>query len=119
MNQIRNKYVSADELSTVCKKFFKRLIDKGHGFVDINDFNARLHEIIDALHGVAAVEWNETEKVGLPLVSDEYIVMIAYAEKPTVLYFDAEDGVFFEEKDDEDVAYKVTHWAEMPEAPYV
>ena len=45
--------------------------------------------------------------------------MIAHAAKPTVLCFDAEDGVFFEERIDleDDMIYKVTHWAELPEAP--
>ena len=114
-----NNFISKDKLSRACKRFFKGLIDKGIGYVDVTDFSAELCKIVDELPREAAIEWNAVEKVGLPLVSDEYIVMIAYADKPTVLYFDAEDGVFFEEKDDEDVAYKVTHWAELPEAPYV
>ena len=114
-----NNFISKDKLSRAVKDFLCGLIDKGKDFVEITAFNAELHKIIEKVPAEAAIEWNAVEKVGLPLVSDEYIVMIAYADKPTVLYFDAEDGVFFEEKDDEDVAYKVTHWAEMPEAPYV
>jgi hypothetical protein len=116
---MKKKFIRSDRLSGAIKLFLKDLIDRGNCFVDVNDFGAKLHKIVDELPREAAIEWNAVEKVGLPLVSDEYIVMIAYADKPTVLYFDAEDGVFFEEKDDEDVAYKVTHWAEMPEAPYV
>jgi hypothetical protein len=116
---MKKKFIRSDRLSGAIKLFLKDLIDRGNCFVDVTDFSAELHKIVDELPREAAIEWNDVEKVGLPLVSDEYIVMIAYAEKPTVLYFDAEDGVFFEEKDDEDVAYKVTHWAEMPEAPYV
>ena len=56
----------------------------------------------------------------LPTEPDEYIVMIAGAEKPTVLHFDVDDeknGVWFEEVEDSTNFYKVTHWREMPEGP--
>ena len=56
----------------------------------------------------------------LPTEPDEYIVMIAGAEKPTVLHFDVDDeknGVWFEEVEDSTNFYKVTHWRELPEKP--
>ena len=56
----------------------------------------------------------------LPTEPDEYIVMIAGAEKPTVLHFDVDDeknGVWFEEIEDSRNFYKVTHWQELPEKP--
>ena len=113
------KVIDSDKLSRAVKDFLCGLIDKGKDFVEITAFNAELHKIIEKVPAEAAIEWNDVEKVGLPLVSDEYIVMIAHAAKPTVLCFDAEDGVFFEERIDleDDVIYKVTHWAELPEAP--
>ncbi len=114
-------YISREKLEKAIKKYFKSLVSKGKHVVDIYDLNAELHKIIDALPQETAIEWNSVEKVGLPLVSDEYLVMIAHADKPTVLCFDAEDGVFFEERIDldEDVTYKVTHWAELPGGPNV
>ena len=83
----------------------------------------------------------------LPTEPDEYIVMIAGAEKPTVLHFDVDDeknGVWFEEVEDQKefsvfakqidggaveetpvtrqgrvyrIFYKVTYWMPMPEKP--
>lgn len=116
---MEKKFVNSKEMSRVIKDYFKALISKGYSVVDINDLNVDLHKMMDMLPGADAIEWNDVEKVGLPLVSDEYIVMIAHAAKPTVLCFDAEDGVFFEERIDleDDVIYKVTHWAEMPTSP--
>lgn len=118
---MEQKFIDSEKLSRAVKEFLCGLIDKGKDFVEITKFNAELQKIIKAVPGVAAIEWNDVGKVGLPLVSDEYIVMIAYAEKPTVLSYDAEDKVFFEERIDieGDVTYKVTHWAEMPEGPNV
>lgn len=55
-----------------------------------------------------------------PTEPDEYIVMIAGATSPTVLYFDVdEDGhpVWYEETDDSTNFYKVTHWMALPEGP--
>ena len=113
------KVIDSDKLSRAVKDFLCGLIDKGKDVVEITEFNAELHKIIEKVPAEAAIEWNDVEKVGLPLVSDEYIVMIAHAAKPTVLCFDAEDGIFFEERIDleDDVIYKVTHWAELPEGP--
>ena len=112
-------YISREKLEKACKAFFYKLIEQGKDFVEVTEFNAELHKIIDSVPSEAAIEWNSVEQVGLPLVSDEYLVMIGYADKPTVLCCDAEDGVFFEERIDleGDVTYKVTHWAELPGAP--
>ena len=116
---MEKKFIDQDKLSKAVKNFLCGLIEKGKDVVEITEFNSELHKIIEKLPAEAAIEWNDVETVGLPLVSDEYIVMIAYADEPTVLSFDAEDGVFFEERIDldEDVLYKVTHWAELPEVP--
>lgn len=117
---MEKKFIRSDKLSGAIKLLLKDLIDRGNYFVDVHDFNAKLHEIIDELPGEAAIEWNNVDTVGLPLDYDEYIVMIANASEPTILWFDPDDGVFFEERVDlgEDVIYKVTHWAELPEVPY-
>lgn len=110
-------YISIEKLENECKAFFYKLIDNGKGLVEITEFNAELHKIIKALPKAHAIEWNSVEKDGLPLVSDEYIVMIAYADKPTVLDYDADEQVFFHEVEGETELYKVTHWAEMPGKP--
>lgn len=116
---MEKKFIDSDKLSRAVKNFLCELIEKGKDVVEITEFNAELHKIIKAVPAETAIEWNDVDKVGLPLVSDEYLVMIAYADEPTVLSFDAEDGVFFEERIDleGDVTYKVTHWAEMPKSP--
>lgn len=116
---MEKKIIDSQKLDRAVKGFLCGLIDKGKDVVEITEFNAELHKIIRAVPAETAIEWNSVDKVGLPLVSDEYLVMIAYADKPTVLSFDAEDGVFFEERIDleGDVTYKVTHWAEMPMPP--
>lgn len=116
---MEQKFIDSEKLSRAVKEFLCGLIDKGKDFVEITEFNAELQKIIKAVPGVAAIEWNDVEKIGLPLVSDEYIVMIAYAEKPTVLHYDAEEQVFFHEVEGEVILYKVTHWAELPEGPNV
>ena len=112
--------IDREVLSRRIKDFLCDLIEKGKDVVEITEFNAELHKIIERIPGEVAIEWCDAEWE-LPLVSDEYIVMIAGAEKPTVLCYDAEDKVFFEERIDleEDVTYKVTHWAEMPGGPNV
>ena len=116
---MENKIINAKKLSGTMKDYFKTLISKGRSVVDIHDVNADLNKMMDMLPGAVAIEWCDVDKVGLPLVSDEYLVMICGAKKPTVLCYDAEDKVFFEERIDldEDVTYKVTHWAEMPMGP--
>ena len=53
-------------------------------------------------------------KDGLPEDDDEYMVWIAGADKPTMLYFDATEQEFFETFEDECICYSVTKWAEMP-----
>ena len=76
-------------------------------------------KIIAAAPRVEVPCWVDAAKE-LPTEPDEYIVMIAGAEKPTVLHFDVDDegdGVWFEEVEDSTNFYKVTHWQEMPDAP--
>ena len=113
------RLIDSRELSRVLKDYFKALISAGKDLVDIHDLNADIHKIMDMMPSEEGIVWNDVEKVGLPLVSDEYLVMIFGAEKPTVLCYDAEEQVFFEERIDldEDVTYKVTYWAEMPGSP--
>ena len=100
------------------RDYFKALISAGKDLVDIHDLNADIHKIMDMMPSEEGIEWYDAEK-GLPVVSDEYLVMIAYADKPTVLCYDAEEQVFFEERIDldGDVTYRVTRWAEMPTPP--
>lgn len=109
------RLIDSRELSRILKDYFKALISAGKDLVDIHDLNADIHKIMDMMPCEEGIEWYDAEK-GLPVVSDEYLVMIFGAEKPTVLCYDAEDKVFFEERIDldEDVTYKVTRWAEMP-----
>jgi hypothetical protein len=116
---MQNRLISENELSRAIKNFFIGLIEQGKNVVEITECNAEIHKLIVAMPGHEAIEWNDVEKVGLPLVSDEYIVMICGAASPTCLLFDREEGVFFEERIDldEDVTYKVTHWAELPGGP--
>lgn len=57
-------------------------------------------------------------KLALPNEGDEYLVMIAGATKPTVLYYDVEEEGFYGEDDELNQEwYPVTHWAELPEGP--
>ena len=116
---MENKVINAKKLSAFLKDYFKALISKGKDIVDINDLNVDIHKAIEMLPSEATIEWNSVEKVGLPLVSDEYLVMIAHADKPTVLHYDAEEQVFFHEVEGEAVLYKVSYWAELPGGPNV
>lgn len=116
---MEQKFIDSEKLSRAVKNFLYELICQGKDVVEITEFNVEFHKILKAIPSEIAIEWNDVDKVGLPVVSDEYIVMIAHADKPTVLSYDAEDQVFFEERIDldEDVTYKVTHWAELPLGP--
>ena len=109
------RLIDSRELSRVLKEYFCTLITSGNDFVEITEINAELQKIIGMMPTEEGIDWYDAEK-GLPVVSDEYLVMIAGAKKPTVLCYDAEEQVFFEERIDldEDVTYKVTRWAEMP-----
>ena len=53
-------------------------------------------------------------KDALPEDDDEYMVWIAGADKPTVLYFDTAEQEFFEDTEDGCICYTVTKWAEIP-----
>ena len=48
-----------------------------------------------------------------PAVSDEYIVQIAGAIKATCLYYDADEGVWFDDREGE-IVYRVTKWMPLP-----
>ena len=64
-------------------------------------------------------QWIDAAKQ-LPAEADEYIVMIAGACSPTVLYYtENEDGEgeWYTETEDSTNFYKVTHWMALPEAP--
>lgn len=57
-------------------------------------------------------------KLAKPVEADEYLVMVARAEKPTTLWYDPDEEAFYEEGfDGETIWYPVTHWAELPEGP--
>ena len=117
---MEQRYVDSKNLSRAIRRFLCGLIDQGKDVVEITEFNAELQKIIRRVPVAIAIEWIDAEWE-LPATSDEYLVRIAYADKPTVLHYDAEDKVFFEERIDleDDVTYKVTHWAELPEGPSV
>ncbi|MBQ1934380.1 MAG: hypothetical protein II370_05205 [Clostridia bacterium] len=67
--------------------------------------------------GVYGVAWIDA-KAAKPVEADEYLVMVAGAGKPTTLWYDPDEEMFYEEDCDfEPVYYSVTHWAEMPEGP--
>jgi hypothetical protein len=109
------RLIDSRELSRILRDYFKALISAGKDLVEITEFNAELQKIIGMMPSEEGIEWYDAEWE-LPAVSDEYLVMIANADKPTVLCYDAEEQVFYEERIDldEDVTYKVTRWAEMP-----
>ncbi len=52
-------------------------------------------------------------KERMPAVSDEYIVMIEGADKSTCLYYDTDEGVWFDEREEE-TTYRVTKWMPLP-----
>ncbi len=112
------KYIDSEKLSKAVKKFLINLIEKGKDLVEITEFNAELQKILDKIPAVSAIEWRDV-KYELPLVSDEYIVLIDGADKPTVLNYDADECVWYAEHEGEEIFYRVTHWAELPEAPTV
>ena len=113
---MEQKYIDSEKLSKAVKKFLINLIDKGKDFVEITEFNAKLHKIIEKVPAATAIEWCDI-KYELPLASDEYIVMIEGADKPTVLNYDADECVWYAEHEGEEIFYCVTHWAELPSAP--
>jgi len=112
------KYINSDKLSKAVKKFLINLIEKDKDFVEITEFNAELHKIIEKMPAAAVIEWCDV-KYELPVVSDEYIVKIMYADKPTVLNYDADECVWYAEHEGEEIFYCVTHWAELPGGPDV
>lgn len=54
-----------------------------------------------------------------PAVSDEYIVQIAGAQKATCLYYDADEGVWFDESGSGEHIFCVTKWMPLPPAEEV
>lgn len=100
----------------------KTLIDAEAWLEQVSDswmYKNTARRIIAEAPRVEVPCWVDATKE-LPLEADEYIVMIAGAEKPTVLHFDVDDegdGVWFEEVEDSTNFYKVTHWRELPEKP--
>ena len=113
---MEQRYVDSENLSYAIKKFLCGLIEKGKDVVEITEFNAELQKIIRNVPTAIAVEWYDAD-IELPLISDEYLVFIAYADKPTVLHYDADEQVFFHEVEGEAILYKVSYWAELPEGP--
>lgn len=113
---MEQKYINSDKLLKAVKKFLIGLIEKEKDFVEITEFNGELHKIIDKMPAAAAIEWCDV-KYELPPVSDEYIAMIEGADKSTVLNYDADECVWYAEHEGEEIFYRVTHWAELPEAP--
>ena len=72
--------------------------------------------LADKLEGLSE-RWVDV-KCAVPAKDDEYLVIIAGAKTPTVLYFDTEQGEFYQEDCDKEPIWRVvTHWAELPEAP--
>lgn len=57
--------------------------------------------------------WNDVKKV-LPDKDGDYLVVIKGAEMPTVLSFDDDVGVFF---DEDMVDYNVEFWLDLPKMP--
>ena len=87
------RLIDSSELSRVLKEYFCTLIESGKDLVEITEFNAELQKIIGMMPTEEGIEWCDAEWE-LPAVSDEYLVMIAGAKKPTVLCYDAEEQVF-------------------------
>ena len=66
---------------------------------------------------VYGIEWIPF-KAAKPTEDDEYLVMVAGAEKPTTLWYDPDEEAFYEEGfDGEAIWYPVTHWAMLPVGP--
>ncbi len=77
----------------------------------------KLEELLDGGTAGKGIEWI-LYKAAKPTELDEYLVMIAGATKPTTLFYDPEEEMFYEEGSDlEPIYYPVTHWAELPEGP--
>lgn len=98
-----------------------RAMIKARGYAAVHEYDGENGELVLIIRRVPvaiAIEWIDAEWE-LPATSDEYLVRIAYADKPTVLHYDADEQVFFCEIEGETVFYKVTHWAELPEGPSV
>lgn len=67
---------------------------------------------------VYGIEWIPC-KLAKPAEADEYLVMVAGAKKPTTLWYDSDEEMFYEEYGDETGWYPVTHWAMLPVGPNV
>ena len=104
-------YINKDTVIRAIEDHLCNLMDHHKYKVEITEFNVDIQNIIKALPVACGIEWIDAEWE-LPTESDEYLVIIAYADKPTTLYYDAEEQVF----EGDTVFYKVTHWAKMPES---
>lgn len=81
---------------------------------------SKLEEMLGANSADNGIEWIPF-KAAKPTEDDEYLVMVAGAEKPTALWYDSDEETFYEETDVsgelEIVFYPVTHWAMLPVGP--
>ena len=93
-----------------------KLVDAGAWLKGLNDgwMYANLARKIISEAPTAEIygQWISMEERP-PAVSDEYIVMIEGAEKSTCLYYDAEEGVWFDEREEENT-YRVVKWMPLP-----
>ena len=77
----------------------------------------KLEELLDGGTAGKGIEWI-LYKAAKPTELDEYLVMIVGSTKPTTLWYDPDEEMFYEEGFDlELIYYPVTHWAELPEGP--
>ena len=97
-----------------------KLIDAGAWLKGCNKswmyYNTASYIIRNAPTAEVYGQWILTKERS-PAVSDEYIVMIAGASKPTSLYYDADEGVWYSESEEGEVTYCVTKWMPLPEPP--
>ena len=99
-----------------------KLIDAGAWLKGLNDswMYANLAKKIIREAPTAEVygQWISMEERP-PAVSDEYIVMIAGAKKSTCLYYDRDEGVWFDESGSGEHVFCVTKWMPLPPAEEV
>ncbi len=98
------------------QKMPTKLVDAGEWLKRCNKswmyYNTAKHVIDTAPTAEIYGQWISIEERP-PAVSDEYIVVIAGADKSTCLYYDADEGVWFDEREEENT-YRVTKWMPLP-----